>query len=83
MIAMILHPIRWLRLFFNAMLYGPDYSVYDAMADEFNRKLGIRPGDKLKAAGAAGAFGKAPGSKLRLLDDDGYSDKEDESYYGL
>lgn len=80
-IAAIAHPFRWLKFFVLAMLYGPNWSPYDAMAEAYNRKRGIESG----SGGMRGMRGLSSGSGVRprLVDSDGYSDKEDESYYGM
>jgi len=73
----LLHPFRWLKYFLKAMLYGPDYSPYEEMAQAYNREQGLGQG-----SGSGGARVRLRG-RPRLVDSDGYSDKEDESYYGM
>ncbi len=98
------HPLRWIRNFCKALLYGPTWSPYEEMVEKYNEEFGITPGEKLRlmketeARGQAEAPGaaQAPGNRrgfrqgsigvgipLMGYGPGGYSDKDDESYYGL
>lgn len=95
------HPLRWIRHFCKALLYGPDWSIYDEMVEQYNEEYGITPGEKLRLEKLEGGGAEAPGAPqapgmnrrsrntigvglpLMGYGPGGYSDKDDESYYGL
>lgn len=70
------HPLRWLRYFCKALLYGPDYSPYDELRERYEAEsVGYAPSSRKQP--------RLRQSSRLLADTDGFSDKDDESYYGL
>lgn len=84
------HPLRWLRYFCKALLYGPDYSPYDELHEKYMAEYGLDGVGGTESSGDDSGSGQSSRKQLRLrqgsklLDDGGgYTDREDESYYGL
>lgn len=90
-VVTIPHPLRWLKFFVKALLYGPSWSYYNELTEKYNEEYGVEAGAKAKAwtdPGGGGGKAKAPEGKSKLwvsmgYGPGGYSDKDDESYYGL